>query len=75
MSNHRASARMTPGHFTATPKAARQIRWIEQQITDWFAGADVSVFDVVAAALSLSGLDLTAGTNDNKAVVQSVEPW
>lgn len=75
MPKHRAPARKPSGHFVATPKAAKDIRWLEEQVTDWLLGGSVSVFDVVDAAVSLAGLQLSAGMGDNVAVIQAAEPW
>lgn len=75
MSKHSALPQTYPGDYTATPEAEKNIRWLEEQVTNWFAGQEVSVFDVVDVALSLTGLTVTAGMADNKACIQAVERW
>jgi hypothetical protein len=72
---HALPSHMLPGHFQATMQAAKTIRRLEEEVTAWFAGHDVSVFDIVDMALSLSGLTITAGMDDNIAAIQSSDQW
>ena len=62
--NHRA--------MRATPQAAETIKWLEQVVTDWYAGTEVSLYDVVDAAVSLAGLTLTVGMHDDVACIQEI---
>jgi hypothetical protein len=56
----------------ATPEAAQTIKWLEEVVTGWFAGTEVSLYDVVGAAVSLAGLTLTVGMDDNVACIQEI---
>jgi hypothetical protein len=54
----------------ATKEALEKIAWIENEVTQWFAGREVSVYDLVDTAVSLTGLVLTVDMEHNRACIQ-----
>jgi hypothetical protein len=60
-----------PGEYAATPDARAAIEHIETAVTDYCAGAQLDVADIVDKALSLAGLTITIDSQHNRACIQA----
>jgi len=60
-----------PGEYVATPDARAAIAHIESTVTDYYAGVEVDVTELVDKALSLAGLTITVDSGHNRACIQA----
>lgn len=66
---HRNTA--LPGEYVATPDARAAIAHIESTMTDYYAGVEIDVTDLIDKALSLAGLTITVDSQYNRACIQA----
>jgi len=69
--NTRHNDTTLPGEYAATAQAKTVIEHIEAEMTDYYAGVQVDVADLVDRALSLAGLTITIDSQLNRACIQA----